>query len=173
MIPGILIAIITFPGVIVHEAGHMLACRVRKIAVFDVCFFRFGNPVGYVVHEAAKDFNSSFLITVGPFILNSMVCMAFCFPTYLPMKYFGVNSPLSYFLMWLGISIGMHAFPSIQDGKALFEHAKIAAKKGNLLAIISFPIVVVIIALNVLSVVWADYLYGIGIGLGLPSLFFR
>jgi hypothetical protein len=40
------------------------------------------------------------------------------------------------------------------------------------LAILSFPIVVVIYIVNILSFFWVDYLYGIGIGLGLPSLIF-
>ena len=29
-IPGILIALATFPGVIVHEAAHMLFCKLRR-----------------------------------------------------------------------------------------------------------------------------------------------
>ena len=46
-IPGLLIALATFPGVIVHEAAHMLFCRLRGVAIFKVCFFRVGNPAGH------------------------------------------------------------------------------------------------------------------------------
>ena len=53
IIPGVLVSAVTFPGVVVHEAAHMLFCRIRGVAVLDVCFFRFGNPAGYVVHDAA------------------------------------------------------------------------------------------------------------------------
>ena len=35
----------------------------RGIAVLDVCFFRIGNPAGYVVHEPPKNFTTSFLIS--------------------------------------------------------------------------------------------------------------
>lgn len=43
----LLITLVTFPGVIVHEAAHMLFCRVRRVAVLDVCFLRFEDPVGH------------------------------------------------------------------------------------------------------------------------------
>jgi hypothetical protein len=170
IIPGFLISIITFPGVIVHEVAHMLFCKIRKVPVLDVCFFRFGNPAGYVVHAPIDDFTSSFLIAVGPFILNSILCIVICFPAYLPMQVFGVMHPLTYALMWLGLSIGMHAFPSNQDASNLWEHAKIAARRGNVLAILSFPLVIVVVVANVLRFFWADLIYGVALGIGLPSL---
>ena len=173
IIPGFLISIATFPGVIVHEAAHMLFCKIRKVPVLDVCFFRFGNPAGYVVHGDIADFTSSFLVSIGPFILNSLLCIVICFPAYLPMQVFGVAHPLSYFLMWLGISIGMHAFPSTQDASNLWQQAKTAAKRGNLLAIISFPLVIVVFIINLLRVIWADLFYGLALGIGLPSLLLK
>jgi hypothetical protein len=171
-IPGFLISIATFPGVIVHEAAHLLFCRLRRVAVLEVCFFRFGNPAGYVVHEEINDFKTTFLVCVGPFLVNSLLCILICFPAFFPVRLFGVVHPLSYFLLWLGISIGMNAFPSTGDASALFRHARKEASSRNLLAILSFPIVVIIYIANLLSVVWLDYLYGIAIGLGLPSLLF-
>ena len=170
LIPGQLISLVTFPGVIIHEVAHMWFCKLRGVAVLDVCFFRFGNPAGYVVHEEIKNFNTSFLISVGPFILNSLLCMFICFPAYLPMRVFGVPGFSSYFLLWLGISIGMHAFPSMGDAAALFQHAKKAMSSGNILAILSFPLIIIICLANISRVFWLDYLYGLGIGLGLPAL---
>ena len=172
MIPGFLVAIATFPGVMVHEAAHMLFCKWRGVAIIDVCFFRFGNPAGYVVHEKIDDFTTSFLVSVGPFFINSLLCILICLPAYVPVRVLGLEHPLSYVLLWLGVSIGMHAFPSMQDGAGLWQAARQAAARGNVLAIVSFPLVVVIYAANVLSFFWVDYLYGIGIGLGLPALLF-
>jgi len=172
MIPGWVIALLTFPGVIVHESAHMLFCRIRNVPILDVCFFRFGNPVGYVLHAEIKDFNTSFLVSVGPFIINSLLCMLICFPAFMPVKVFCVEHPLSYVLLWLGVSIGMHAFPSMQDANCLWHAARQAVKTRNPLAIASFPLVILIYAANILSVVWFDYLYGMAIGLGLPSLVF-
>jgi hypothetical protein len=87
-------------------------------------------------------------------------------------QFFNVGGPWQYFLMWLGLSIGMHAFPSNQDAWNLFTHAKKAAGSLSPLALLSFPLVVVIVIGNVLSIVWADLLYGIALGIGLPSLLF-
>jgi hypothetical protein len=170
IVPGFLIAIATFPGVIVHEAAHMLFCRLRGVAVLDACFFRFGNPAGYVVHEAPRDFLTAFLISVGPFFVNTLLCLVICFPAYVPTQVFGLASPLSYGLLWLGVSIGMHAFPSNQDGRELLRHARAAARGGNLLAILSFPLVGLIYAANLLSIFWLDYFYGLAVGIGLPRL---
>lgn len=172
LIPGILISIATFPGVIVHEAAHMWFCKLRRVAVLDVCFFRFGNPMGYVVHENTENFNTVFLVSVGPFIVNSLLCIIICFPAFMPMRMFGVESLLSYFLLWLGVSIGMHAFPSTGDAYTLHQQAKKAASSGNILAIISFPLVVLIYLANAGRVFWLDSLYGLAIGLGLPTLIF-
>jgi len=170
LIPGQLVSIATFPGVIVHEVAHMWFCKLRGVAVLDVRFFRFGNPAGYVVHEEIKDFGTAFLVSIGPFIVNSLLCIFICLPAFLPMRVFGVESILSYFLLWLGISIGMNAFPSTGDGRALYHHAKKAASSGNTLALLSFPIVVLIYLANLGSIFWLDYIYGAAIGLGLPAL---
>jgi hypothetical protein len=86
------------------------------------------------------------------------------------MQVFGVKHPLSYFLMWLGLSIGMHAFPSNHDAASVWQHAKLAAKRFNVLAIISFPLVVLIFIGNMLRFFWIDLFYGLALGIGLPAL---
>jgi hypothetical protein len=170
LIPGWVVAIATFPGVMVHEAAHMLFCKLRGVAVAEVCFFRFGNPVGYVIHEEPRDFTSSFLVSVGPLIVNSVLCMVICFPSLMPIKVYDHGDALDYVLMWLGVSIGMHAFPSNQDATVLWHQARKAASSWNVLAMLSFPLVGLILVANVLSFFWFDYLYGIGLGIGLPML---
>ena len=167
-IPGWLVALVTFPGVIVHESAHMLFCRLRGVAVLDVCFFRVGNPAGYVIHEEIEDFTTSFLVSVGPLILNSVLCMVLCFPSLVPVRVFGCGDLLSYLMIWLGVSIGMHAFPSTQDARNLWTQARRSAGNLNLLALISFPLVILIYIANVLSVIWFDALYGIALGIFLP-----
>lgn len=170
IIPGFIVTTATFPGVIVHEAAHMLFCKLRGVPVLDVCFFRVGNPAGYVAHGDTDNFNTTFLISVGPFFVNSLLCILICFPAFVPLRVFGLRHPLSYFLLWLGVSIGMHAFPSSGDAYVLLQHAKKAAASFHPLAIMSFPLVIAIYAVNILSFFWVDYLYGIGIGLGIPAL---
>jgi hypothetical protein len=170
IIPGFLIALVTFPGVIVHEAAHLFFCKLRRVAVFDVCYFRIGNPSGYVIHESPDSFLSSFLISIGPFIINSILCVLFCFPAFVPVRVFNQKDPICYFLIWLGVSIGMHAFPSTQDAKVLWQQAKKAALLFNPLAILTFPLVGLIYVANVLRIFWLDYFYGIGLGFVLPEI---
>jgi hypothetical protein len=74
LIPGQLVALATFPGVIAHEAAHMLFCRLRGVAVLDVCFFRVGNPAGYVIHEEPKEFADAFWVAVGPLVGGRWRC---------------------------------------------------------------------------------------------------
>jgi hypothetical protein len=105
-IPAQLISIATFPGIIVHEAAHLLFCRLRKVAVLDACYFQFGNPAGYVIHENTGNFYTTFLVSMGPFLLNTLLCLIICLPAYMPIKYFNLDEPFSYFLIWLGVSIG-------------------------------------------------------------------
>lgn len=163
-IPGWLISIATFPGVIVHEAAHFLFCRIFRLAVFDVCFFRIGNPAGYVVHEKTATFAASFFVTMGPFLLNTVLCVVFCSAAFLPVWELEVQDPLAYFFYWVGLSIGMNAFPSTEDLNILWELAPARAKSGNLLAIASLPLIALLYVLNFARVIWADLGYGIAVG---------
>jgi len=172
-IPGWLIALATFPGVIVHETGHLLFCRWFKLAVFDVCFFRVGNPAGYVIHENSDDFNTIFFVSMGPFFANSLLCILFCSAAFLPVWELEVADPLAWFFYWLGLSIGMHAFPSTEDLKHIWRLAPRNALRGNPLAILSFPVIVVLYVLNFARFFWADLGYGIAIGILAPLGIFK
>ncbi len=172
-IPGFVISILTFPGVILHEAEHQFFCRVNNLAVFDVCYFRIGNPAGYVVHEGTNDFIKSFMVSMGPFFVNSLFCVIFCSAAFIPVWELEASDPLAYFFYWLGLSIGMHAFPSTQDMKGIWSLMPAEAKKFNLLAILSYPIVGLVYVLNFARIVWADLGYGIAIGILAPLALFR
>jgi hypothetical protein len=173
IIPGFVISLFTFPGVIVHEAAHLLFCRLSKLAVFDVKFFQLKDPAGYVIHEQTENFTASFFVSMGPFFVNTALCVAFCSAAFLPVWELDVADPLAYFFYWLGLSIGMHAFPSTEDLKHVWRQAPTEAKKGNLLAILSLPVVAVLYPLNYLRVVWADLGFGIAVGILAPLAIFR
>jgi len=173
IIPGFIISLLTFPGVIVHEAAHLLFCKLRRVAVLDVCYFQMKDVAGYVLHEPPKDFLSSFLISIGPLIVNSVLCVLFCFPAFFPVRIFDRPDPVAYFFLWLGVSIGMHSFPSFGDAKVLWSQAREAARHFNPLAILSLPLVGVIMLANIGSIFWLDLMYGVALGLGLPELILR
>ncbi len=172
-IPGPVIALLTFPGVIVHETGHFFFCRLFRLAVFDVCFFRLGNPAGYVIHERTDNFKALFFVSMGPFFVNTLLCMVFCTAAFLPVWELKTQDPLAYFFYWLGLSIGMHAFPSKDDLSNIWELAPEKAKHGNVLAIVSLPLIAILYVLNYARVVWADLGYGIAVGILGPIALFR
>jgi len=172
-IPGFLISMATFPGVIVHEAGHLFFCKLFKLRVYEVCFFRVGNPAGYVIHEKTENFTALFFVSMGPFFANTLLCVIFCTAAFLPVWELKVSDPLAYFYYWLGLSIGMHAFPSTDDLLNIYEVAPILAKRWNPLAIVSLPLIYLLYVLNFARVIWADLGYGIAVGILGPIAVFR
>jgi len=172
-IPGPVIAALTFPGVIIHEAGHLFFCRLFRLPVYDVCFFRFGNPAGYVIHEKTNEFVPLLFVSMGPFIANTLLCIVFSSAAFLPVWELKVQDPLAYFFYWLGLSIGMHSIPSTADLSNLWELAPQKAKQGNILALISLPLVGILYLLNFARVFWADLGYGFAVGILGPIALFR
>jgi hypothetical protein len=172
-IPGPVIALLSFPGVIVHEAAHLFFCKLFKLQVYDVCFLRFGSPAGYVLHEKTENFTAIFFVSLGPFVGNTLLCVIFCSAAFLPVWELNIFDPLAYFFYWLGLSIGMHAFPSTADLSNLWDLAPARARKGNVLAILSLPLAGILYLLNFARVIWADLGYGIAVGILGPLALFR
>jgi hypothetical protein len=172
-IPGVVIAVLTFPGVIVHEAAHAFFCKIFGIPILEVKYFRFGNPSGYVIHGESDSLKAQFFVTMGPFIINSALCILFCTPAFLPVWVFEIPDPVAWFFFWLGLSIGMHAFPSTQDLKVLWKGTQKSIKTLNPWAVLSFPLIVLLYPLNYLRIIWADLGYGIAIGILVPLAIFK
>jgi hypothetical protein len=172
-IPGPVIAALTFPGVIVHEAAHLFFCKLFKLQIYDVCFFRFGNPAGYVIHEKTENFTALFFVSMGPFLANTLLCVIFCTAAFLPVWELKVQDFLAYFFYWLGLSIGMHSFPSTGDLSNLWELAPVQARGWNPLAIVSLPIIGLLVVANYARVIWADLGYGLAVGILGPIALFR
>ncbi|HXC03211.1 MAG TPA: metalloprotease family protein [Bacteroidia bacterium] len=168
-IPGFLISMLTFPGVIVHEYAHMLFCRLFRVAIFEVCYIRWGNPAGYVIHEIPRKQWQHILIGVGPFFVNTILGGLIAAPAAIPVIKFGTGTPLDFLLIYLGVSIAMHAFPSTGDAKSMWN--AIWKEKSSLGVKIAVTPIVGIIMLGALgSMMWLDLAYGVGIAVGLPNL---
>ncbi|MFO1485735.1 MAG: metalloprotease family protein [Verrucomicrobiaceae bacterium] len=168
IIPGFVISILTFPGVIVHEAAHQLMCRLTGTPVLNVCYFRVGNPAGFVIHDAPSTGWKHFLIAVAPFLINTIAGMLIALPAGLAVAGKGEPGPLDVTLGWLGISVAMHAFPSTGDASSLW-HSIRAPGASWLLRIIGFPVVAVIYLGAALSVVWFDAIYAALICFAVPA----
>jgi len=129
---------LTFPGVIIHEWAHKIFCQLSGLQVIKTVYFRFGNPSGYVVHEAPRSYLQSFFVSTGPIIFNSVLGFGLAYTV------FWLN-PGSYWrgiFLWLSFSIAAHAFPSEEDLSSAsrdgFKHLK---ERSSLWPIIGFPLV--------------------------------
>jgi hypothetical protein len=172
MIPGFLISWLTFPGVIVHEFAHQLFCYIYKIPVYQVCYFRFGNPAGYVAHGPAKKHWHGVMAAIGPFFVNSILGAVIAAPAITPLLQFHSHDPLDWILGWLGVSIAMHSFPSTGDARSIWNtvqepgvpfHTKLWA----------YPVIGLIYLGAVGSVFWLDALYGVFVAGVIPTLIIR
>ncbi len=159
IIPGFIIAMLTFPGVIVHELAHQFFCWLLKVPVFRVCYFRVGNPSGFVIHEHPHSPWKSLLIGYGPLLVNSIAGTFIAFPAVLALSDFNHATWVDGLLVWLGFSIAMHSFPSTGDAATIWK--AVMAKGSSLPArLVGVPLVGIIWAGAIGSVFWLDAIYG-------------
>lgn len=154
-IPGFLITLCTFPGVIFHELGHKWFCHLTKVPVHEVCYFRLGDPSGYVIHEQPKKFSQSLLISVGPLISGTIIALIFFILAELSLS---LHPLIPLFCLWMGVSIAVNAFPSSGDADSLWEEAN-RHIKDDIWAIFGYPVVVIIQIANLLNFFWFDFIY--------------
>ena len=165
---GWLISLLSFPGVMVHELGHAIFCRLLGIRVAKICLFRFGNPAGYVLHEEPANAPQHVLISYGPLIVNTLVGAAVAAPATLHLVHFA-DPRWNYVLFWLGASIAMHAFPSTGDAASLW-HGIWFGRGCCLWRIIAVPFVALIYLGALASMFWLNVAYGVGVAYFLPRL---
>lgn len=169
MIPGIAVSIATCPGVIVHELAHQLFCRLFKVPVFQVVYFQVGNPAGFVLHEAPSNKWQSILISVGPFFVNTLLGALIALPAALPVFTLNNANFLHYILIYLGVSIAMHAFPSTGDAAVIMNEIKKEDTKP-LTKLIGYPVIGLIYLGSLGSMIWLDFVYGLAVAIGIPNL---
>jgi type III secretory pathway component EscS len=168
---GLIVGIVTFPGVIVHEMAHQLFCRICKVPVFEVKYLRFGNPVGYVLHEPVRSPYKNLAISIGPFLVNTVVGALIALPAAIHVLEFeDYSDPLKLVVIWLGISILMHAFPSTGDAQALVASVlKNKEVRWYAKALVA-PVVGLIYAGAIGSMFWLDLAYAVAVAAGLAKI---
>ncbi|OIO25443.1 hypothetical protein AUJ14_04220 [Candidatus Micrarchaeota archaeon CG1_02_55_22] len=95
-----------FPGLILHELAHYLACIVLGSKVYGVTFW--SPKGGVVVHHRVRP-SSAVLISLAPFFLNNL--LAFYFIT-AAIDGYGVWALISW---WLAFSLAIYSLPSMHD----------------------------------------------------------
>lgn len=170
-IPGFLITLVTFPGVIVHEFAHALFCWILGLKVYEVKYYQFSmsrqQPAGYVIHQVADEPWRDVMAGIGPFFVNTVLAAVIGFPSAIPFFKFGTADVLDLFLLWIAISIGMHAFPSTGDAASISQSIKTAPMWTKL---IGYPVVGLIWIVAVGRFFWLDAIYGVAVVVFLPNL---
>lgn len=168
----IAIHLFVFPGVVVHEFAHASACRLVGVRVIEAVYFRFGNPPGYVRHATPDRYRQSVVISVAPFLLNTVVAVAAFVGSVVLVSAVGDvrTAPLKYTvaacaLGWIGLSVGMAAFPSTTDARTLWARSRREWRRSPVV-LLGIPIVALIYVVNVLSWLWAHVLYAVGLFVG-------
>ena len=80
MIPGEVVAVFTFPGVVMHEVAHRLVCDLLNVPVYDVKYFIIHKDAAGYVYHARTSLGKNFLIAIAPLFVNTIFCMLFTFP---------------------------------------------------------------------------------------------
>ncbi|MDF2536880.1 MAG: hypothetical protein K0R18_3042 [Bacillales bacterium] len=167
LIPGFLISIVTFPGIIVHELAHQIFCWIMKVPVFEVKYFQLKNPCGYVIHEATEKPLANFMISIGPFFVNTVLGCIIAFPGLFFTKLDSNSGALS---AWLGISILMHAFPSKGDGQAMVDSILKNDQVNTFTKILTAPVIGLVYIGALGSMFWLDAIYAGFVGLGFVKM---
>jgi hypothetical protein len=127
-IPGELVSLLTFPGVIIHEIAHRLLCDIQNIPVYDVRYFIvWSRRAGYVIHARTDHYRKRLLIGLEHFFVNSLVAMVCTIPLATEL-YFGTTFAAHTCLFlpklvitWIGVSVGFNAIPSKKDTEGLLD----------------------------------------------------
>lgn len=141
-IPAEMVALITFPGVILHEVSHRFFCDIFNIPVCYIDYFSPQKTAGQVIHAPIKSGHQALLVSIAPLIINSLACIILTLPAGI-MFYFGTDflveeqsvfwSFLYGVLRWIGYTIGFNAIPSTQDMKSAAKAEKLSIV-GNIAA---------------------------------------
>ncbi|MCO5208267.1 MAG: metalloprotease family protein [Caldilinea sp.] len=171
IIPGFLISLVTFPGVIVHELAHVVFCRLTKTPILNVCYFRLGNPAGYVIHERPSSVWRHILIATGPFFVNSLLGIVLGLA--LQSMRLDLDNPTTgtALLLWLAVSIAMHSFPSTGDARSVARAVR-SAEAPITARLVGWPLIAIIFLGALGSVFWLDIIYGFAVVIVIPEFVF-
>lgn len=144
--------LLTAPGVIAHELSHAIFCLFSGVKIHRIRLFQFGRTAGFVEHDEPQKFYQGFLISVGPLLINSLLAL-FLFSQW--------RAPYNwrpFVFVYLGIVLALHAIPSGQDAKALFQLANHRLKK-NPLVIFGYPFILILYILYLLKRWHIDFVF--------------
>jgi hypothetical protein len=162
LIPGKLIGCVTFPGIVVHQAGRKLLCHATGTEVVEVVWFQWAHPMGYLVHEDPDAVWKQYLIGLGPLFVNTgcAVVLSLMAMPFVPKGPAPIGLPCL-MLLWMAISVGMHAFPNTTDARSLWALAWESEDAPLWTRVLSVPFVGAVYLGAFLRFFWLDLIYGL------------
>jgi hypothetical protein len=155
-IPGFIINWLTFPGVILHEIAHKVACDFAKLKVMEVKLLDKGGG-GHVVHEKPDVFWKYLLVVFMPLFFNSLFTAVFTLVAVLT----NAIPFVPWIFLWLALSAGMHSIPSTGDAKSLWQGSMELIELKKYWAVLGLPLVGLIYLAAVLRFFWFDAIYAV------------
>lgn len=113
----LLLPLLTFPGIPVHEVAHALGCLLTGTRVKAIRLLDLWPPSGHVLHDAPRSPWRQALIGMAPMGLNSGLAWLLGRAALGPGPGLGRRLLFS----WLAVAVGAHAFPSLPDATALLD----------------------------------------------------
>ncbi|MBV9391986.1 MAG: hypothetical protein JOY96_08860 [Verrucomicrobia bacterium] len=162
---GWLVWLLTFPGRIIRVVSYRMLCDINKVEVFEVDYFR-----GTIALGEIPSLGTALFIATAPLCVNTLLCAVLTFPAALPMAIGAENMPPSLlFLFWLGISIGMNAFPDRKYSLYLIERGSISEKR-KVLNRFARGLCLLFGLANFLKRFWFDFIYALLVSISSSSL---
>jgi TIR domain len=128
---------------------------------------------GVLVHGSIPTLNKGFLVAVAPLFVNTLLCAILTFPAFFPFFIAEISSSLwPIFLGWLGLSLGMHAFPEKKVIEAFID--SVSQKPSGGATYLLYRAFAWLMALvNLLRHVWIDLIYAVAVASAMPLLLLR
>lgn len=164
-----LIQFVLAPGIVAHEFAHWLACKLTGTRVHEVCWFRFGDPAGYVVHDRAASATAGVLIGFAPTLFNAALGAGLAYRGALALLSRTVPSGTQAALLALGFVVALRAFPSRADAKAMWDAAG-SARFGLLKRLMVAPLWLLVQLLSLGSKLWLDAFFAAVVCVAAPAL---
>ena len=115
------------------------------------------------------------ILIVGPAVVNTLLGFVIGFPAvfgFLTSDDTPFASCLDLFLIWLGVSVAVHSFPTFKDAEEV-KNSMTANRNPAWVQSMGLPLSALIYLGAIGSIVWLDVIYALIVVVGIPILFFE
>jgi hypothetical protein len=107
-IRGQIVAIVTFPGIVMAVAARKFMCDLIGIPVYEAVYIK-----GTIAHEVITRPARALLVALAPLIVSTSLCAILLFTFSFSILFGSDPGGLTEIVLaWIGISIGVHALPA-------------------------------------------------------------